>query len=401
MPDPESITPLLAERLDISTDRAETLLQSMIQELKSRAASEGVHLSELGTFEEEDGTLSFTPSPSLRRRVNHQFEGLSPEDLSGPPSARPAEEAPPSLRDSSGDEAETAPSPAEPSPPEPQSPPEPSPSARADDESIPTLDPIEKEEDTEPAESSPEPPGEPEEPPYEPAGASSEPDDETDQSIPTLDPIEDEAEDEGDEADAPPPDDSPEEELPEEDEEDEEVEPASPMGSFSVIGSLLLFVLLLGIGWVVLTQTNVWSSSQPPSETSEAETTQSADPGTSPESSGPDEASGDDQPDRYAGVRPGDDAGETPGPAADTGSGTWTVVVASLSSRTEAEALAADYEDHFATVEVMRTTDNDRTGDQPLYRVAVGRYDSEVAANRAREQNASVMPSDAWLHELP
>lgn len=367
MPDPESITPLLAERLDISTDRAETLLQSMIQELKSRTASEGVHLEELGTFEEENGTLMFTPSPSLRRRVNHQFEGLSPEDLSGPQPDRSEAEAPPS-RESSGEEAETGPGPAEPSD---------------------------------------EPPSEPEPAPDESIGAPAGSGDATERSIPTLDPIEDV--DEGDETDVPPPDEPPEREEAEEEppvgnEKDEEEEIDSPVGTFPVIGGLLMFVILLGVGWFVLTETNLWPSSQPTYETSEPETTQSADPEASSQSSGPelsDEASGDDQPDRYAGVQPGDEPGETPDRAADAETGSWTVVVASLSSRTEAEAIVRDYEDQFARVEVMPTTVDEGDQDRTFYRVAVGRYDSEAAAKRVLREKASMMPSDAWLHELP
>lgn len=387
MPDPASITPLLAERLDISTDRAETLLRSMLQELKSRAASEGVHLSELGTFEEENGTLTFIPSPSLRRRVNHQFEGLSPEDLSAPPSARPEAEAPPSLRESARGVSE-----AEDEPP---------PSEGGDDKSIPTIDPVEEDEDSEPAGPPDDPASESEHPPSSAEGTSTESEEPTDQSIPTLDPLE--AENNGTQADAQSPDAPHEPEGKPAAEEDEEEASTSPIGTYPVISSLLLFVILLGVGWFVLTETNLWSSSPPPYETSDPATTQPANPEGSSQSEAPgsnDDMSDDTQPDRYAGVQPGDETGEPQGPSDDAGTGTWTVVVASLSSRTEAEAMAADYRDQFATVEVMPTTVNDGNKDRTLYRVTVGRYNSEVAAERARKQNSSTMPSDAWIHEL-
>ena len=81
---PVSIVPLLADRLDISEERARSLLQTMLQELRRRAESEGVRLPELGIFREEDDTLTFVPSPSLRRRVNLQYEGLTTEELSAP-----------------------------------------------------------------------------------------------------------------------------------------------------------------------------------------------------------------------------------------------------------------------------------------------------------------------------
>lgn len=83
---PVSITPLLADRLDISEERAQSLLETMIRELRRRAESDSVRLPELGTFREEDGTLTFEPSSSLRRLVNHQYEGLSAEDFSVPES---------------------------------------------------------------------------------------------------------------------------------------------------------------------------------------------------------------------------------------------------------------------------------------------------------------------------
>jgi len=79
---PVSIIPLLADRLDISEEKAESLLRTMLQELRRRAETDGVRLPELGTFRVEAGTLTFEPSPSLRRRVNEEYEGLSEETLS-------------------------------------------------------------------------------------------------------------------------------------------------------------------------------------------------------------------------------------------------------------------------------------------------------------------------------
>jgi hypothetical protein len=111
---PNSMIPLLAERLDISEGRARSLLKTMVEELRRRATSDGVQLSGLGTFREEDGRLTFRPSPALRRRVNRPYEGLSAESLS-PPTA-PADdspasddaETPPFLTRKSSDEAEDA-----------------------------------------------------------------------------------------------------------------------------------------------------------------------------------------------------------------------------------------------------------------------------------------------------
>ena len=91
---PESITPLLAERLDIPEEQAQSLLETMVRELRQRTETDAVQLSGLGTFREEEGTLVFQPGPSLRRRVNRQFEGLSAEPLA--PTDADAEGTPPS-----------------------------------------------------------------------------------------------------------------------------------------------------------------------------------------------------------------------------------------------------------------------------------------------------------------
>jgi hypothetical protein len=349
---PQSITPLLAERLDVSTDRAETLLQSMLQELKSRAASEDVRLPELGIIREQDGTLTFVPSPSLRRRVNHQFEGLSPEDLSGPP--------------------------------------------EADEAASPTLDPVEEDGDGDTTESADQPvdpgPGASSEEPVGPEPASSgEPEASTESSIPTLDPVGDE--DGSDEGDVPPQNVANEPAAVDEPPAEEERELVSPTGSFALIGGLLTLVALVGVGWFVLSETTLWSPG--PSGYDEPETSQSAtaeEPAPSSDPTTSDGASGTDQPERHAGVPPGEGSASR----ANAGTGPWTVIVASFRSRTSAEKTAAEYEDQFAHAEIVPTTTDNST----RYRVAVGRYDSEASAERAREQNASMMPPDAWLHEL-
>jgi len=388
---PDSITPHLADRLDISTDRAQTLLQSMLQELKSRAASEGVHLSELGTFEEEDGRLTFIPSPSLRRRVNHQFEGLSPEDLSGPPSARPDADAPPSLRDDARDEDNASAS----STDEPARD-EPSPPAGEDDDVPSPTDPNGTDDATVPPEPSKKsaPEAETSSAGERDAPPSSEGSEE--QSIPTLDPIEEPTDDDT----GPPPNesDSPDDEVSEvdneaeRDEDEEEPSESAAPARPSLIGGALVIALLLGIGWFLISQTSLWSSSPSSQETSEAETTQPVDP----ESSSDSDASGDNQPERYAGVRPNDTDGESDVGAVDA-DGSWTVVVASRSSRADAEAMARTFEDQFDSVRVVAGTVNNQT----WYRVTVGRYNSEAAAQRVLDANASRMPADAWTHELP
>jgi len=90
-----SIHSLLADELDISEEKAEKLLSAMLREVRKRArqGQKGVRLPDLGKFVVEDGDLAFYPDDSLRRAVNHRFEGLDSEDLSSAPTSGKTDEA--------------------------------------------------------------------------------------------------------------------------------------------------------------------------------------------------------------------------------------------------------------------------------------------------------------------
>lgn len=303
---PASITPLLAERLDISEERARSLLQALLRELRRRAESDSIQLPELGTFREEDGRLTFVPSPSLRRRVNHHYEGLSAEDL-------------------------TAPSPEPPSPVGLESPPE-------------------------------------AEPPHD--GPADEP-------TPTLDSVDG---DDTSEQDGPPSD---------------EPEPASrgaSVDSFSIISLVLASIFLLGASLFVLDRTNVWSlfsSPQPPVAAEQApETSDTTGAQRTTRSSGV-TAAEQDEPDTTAQDTTAQDTTTQP-------TRNWVIVVASRSSRAAAEETAEGYRSRFDSVRVVSGTVNGRT----WYRVAIGGYASEAAAERALDENAASLPSGAWSHRL-
>ena len=282
---PRSIIPLLAERLDISEEQVRPLLTTMVEELRQRAASDGVQLSGLGTFREEDGTLTFQPSPTLQRRVNRPYEGLSAESLS-PASEAPSDASP--AQDLSEDAAEATPS------------------------SVPETD-----QDEDPAQ---------DRTPAQSDSKSRAPD------------------------------------------------------SFTIISLVLVALFLAGAGWFVVTQTNVWGPAQRSSPPTATETP--SDQGDPPP---PVDSTVDSQPDR-------------PSPPEDEASDVrdWTIVVASSSSRGGAQATADQYASQFDSVAVVSGTVDNTT----WYRVTIGRYASESAAERVLSERTDALPSDAWTHRL-
>ncbi|WP_103021215.1 SPOR domain-containing protein [Salinibacter altiplanensis] len=280
---PKSIIPLLAERLDISEEQVQPLLSTMVEELRQRAESDGVQLSGLGTFREEDGTLAFRPAPTLRRRVNRPYEGLSAESLS------PATE-----REAS------------------------------------------------PAQGTPE------------KATNSEP-----SSAPAADP---EAPSTQDRSPARP------------DANDRSVD------SFVLISLILAGLFLLGAGWFVINQTNLWGPTQdaaPPTAT-ETPPDQAESPSTTGSASDP----------------PPDAPPSADTEASDTRD--WTIVVASSSSRGSAQEAADTYGSQFDSVAVVSGTVDDAT----WYRVTIGRYPSESAAERVLDERTEALPPDAWTHQL-
>ena len=300
---PVSITSLLADRLDISEERAQSLLQTLLQELRRRAETDGVRLPELGTFRVEDDTLTFEPSPSLRRRVNQEYEGLSTEETSPTTAAEP----PPLGSPEQASDERTA-------------------------EETPDEDPVPAAEGADEEEPAPQPAGSP-----EPQPAAEE----------------------------------------------------SAADSFTVISLLLAFLFVLGAGWLVLDRTDFFSptpSDRPPVASEQSPSNQEAgvptDTGTSPTAD-------------TGAVGPTDDEQANQTTAATTARA-WTIVVASRTSRSAAEATANEYTSRFDSVEIVPGTIDDQT----WYRVSVGRYASEAAAERVLNERAADLPSGAWIHRL-
>ena len=137
---------------------------------------------------------------------------------------------------------------------------------------------------------------------------------------------------------------------------------------------------------------SIRSTAQPPSRSL---SDSAAGPQARPRSSRTTEPPPDTSDQRAA--RPPGDTAEEAAPR-DTSSvrGNWTIVVASPATRPAAEKVASTYEDRFDPVRVISTTvDSTRR-----YRVTVGQYPSETAAERFLSERDSI-PPEAWLLERP
>lgn len=391
-----SIDALIAKRLEIPEERARDLLRAMMKELRNRAQEDGIRLPNLGRFQEEEGTLSFTPSASLERLVNKQYEGLPPEALSTPPEPDPEEEdVPPFLFDDPG-EAAPEESPAAPESPasEQRSPYEP-PSAMSDSE------------ERSPSESPDDADASRDRPYRESPGASDWSGEAPDYPI-----LEDQPEsDVGAESSSPSPESSSEDEPerrrePVEEterppepaaQEDEETSGFRPPDSFNIIAGLLLVLLVVAFGWFVFTQTGLLSSSpgsgsEPMATNGEQETTQTPTEADA-EPSSPEQQ----QPARFRGVPP---EGESDSDEASPPAGGWTVVVASTSDRASADAIAGEYRDRFGDASLSVNVRPGTVDNQTRYRVTVGQFRSRETALNAVDNYAAELPSDAWTLQL-
>lgn len=345
----DSFDRLIAERLDISEEKAGALLRTMLKELRARAREEGVRLPELGTFREENGTLSFTPSASLRRRVNLEYEGLSAEELAPASDPEPQEEVPPFL-DHPDDRFRTD-----------LEEPEPEPDLETREESSPVVGP--------PARKSAEPQGAPI--PAEEAEETS--------PIEGAAPV------------------TPEETPP------SESAPSQSPDSFHYILGFLLLVFLLGAGWFVFSETGILSTGpgavltsgrssgtgtagSPAAGDTTMTQTAPADTVATDSSSTGDTAPSSDSTNNQTGINPE--------------AGGWTIVVASTIDRATADSLLNVYTDRFSDTDFPVDMLSATVENQTRYRVGVGQHKAQESVLDALDQHASKLPDGAWVLRL-
>lgn len=339
------LSSLIADKLGLSEDHAESLLKRLAQEIRSHADENGIHVSGLGTFRDDEGTLTFEPVPSLAQAVNEDFEGLEPIDA---PTAPPPDAPEPA---ESGDRHMTL-SPLAP-PPQLDRRPEAfslqSSDASADqpevwaplNSSTAPSEPEESVSDDEPAEEASQTPSTPK----------------TRTSRPQRD------------------------------------RSAGPR----IAAGILVLLFLLGAGWLILGQQGLVSSPRsvfsegegtatPPTE-EQAEESSTADAATS-DTSG---ASADTL------QADSDTTGATEAPSTAVPAARWTLVVASRTARADADAQADTYRSRFSGSELsvrIRTTETDNT---TRHRVVLGEFDSKANALEAMETHRSRLPDGVWL----
>lgn len=351
---------LIAKRLEVSEDRAQDIVRTLLKELRERAADESVHLPQLGTFREEQGTLTFSPSPSLRRLVNQQYEGLQPETTSvSPGTDEPEEEAAHVTAPADTDEPEERP------PGEEFASPESEPDEEEPDQEKLDTSRIEEDDDSD----------------VEAAPASEE-------EASVWSPADS----------APTPDESVEEDSREE--EPKRRATASSIDSFQFVIGILLFVFLIAAGWFVLRQTHVipaWPG------LSLEQAAPSAGPDTAMATTENQRAAEDDtasttaQQMRFPGTTPGEGSSRD---AITPAEGGWTIVVASRSNRGVAETQLSQYESRFAETGLPVDIVSGSVGNSTRYRVAIGQYRSRDAAREALNEHASKLPDGAWILRL-
>lgn len=354
---PAALSEQLADELGCSPDDAQRMLHDVLEDVEQRAQDgESVSIPGLGTFSTDEGTLQFTPDPALQKAVNYRNNHLGPLTVSGasprassdqtPPPAPPAE----TVSDASPDDVAA---------PDPEA---------MDDEPEPDVI------------SGEEVPGEPESVDDEPESVE-EPMPET-EDVPDLS---------ADWA----------EEFSERAEDSPDRRPSGARSSSDrpstgqLVGLVVSIVLLIGlIGFVLSSQGLLPGSSSQPE----------AAPASTPTDTAAAVAAADTA--RPSSDVPSDTAtGEATGPPStpatiDRATGGWSIVVASRTRPGQAKAVLSTYRQRFQGEGIPVDILTGESGGQLRYRVAVGQYPSQEAAETALQQLQGRVPDDAWTLQI-
>lgn len=420
----DTVVEQVAERLDIPPSEARLVLNALSKLIHQQAEQEGrVRVPGIGIFERVEGneSLQFTPDAALERVVNHRYAGMAP--AAAPPAAAPpaavseaAEAAPPVASETSDVEDDDAKST------------EDVPAEETMEEDALEKDPLEEdplEEDTA-ADGTDAMAADtsgyvtPETTPAAPDTAEAEGEAETTPSAGVEDEDsaampEPEDADEGTpvtaSSDTAPAADTPDESSDGADGDDQAqpvTEEATPNRAPALIGLVLALLLAAGAAWWLLTDEPTTSPETPDMGVVEPE------PADETERTPPDPATeaADDAADEVL-----DEAASTAGAEAladgvgtddlPTGAGTidptlggFALVVASVPSEEDAEAIEANYRAAITNDPLPAALLVSRTGDATRYRVGIGQFATQEEALAARDARSDVLPGDAWVLRL-
>jgi len=423
----DTVVEQVAERLDIPPSEARLVLNALSKLIHQQAEQEGrVRVPGIGIFERAAGdeTLQFTPDTALERVVNHRYAGMAP--AAAPPAAdTPASSVseataatPPVAAETSGVEDDDVTSsedvPAENTleedmpkedTPEENTPEEDTPADGADDMAAETFGYVAPEPTPASADAA-EAEGKAETTPSVGGG--------DEDSAPTLEPVDaDEGVPVAASGDAPPAADTPDESRDSADGGDQAqpvTDEATPNRAPALIGLILALLLAAGAAWWLLTDEPTAPPETPdtavvePEPADETDQT-SPDEVTDPEGAdnaageGRDESADSDEPDALADGVGADDLPTGAG-AIDPTLGGFALVVASVPSEEDAEAIEASYRDTITDDPLPTALLASQTGDTVRYRVGVGQFSTQEEALAARDARSDVLPGDAWVLRL-
>lgn len=339
---PTALSEQLADELGCSTADAERALRDVLETIEQRAQDgERVSLPGLGTFSMDEGTLQFSPRPALQQAVNYRNAHLDALSVSSPPSAPSPDEEEPS-----------AAAPPDPAPPDDTVVPD---SETADDDE---LEAASAEEITEEGES-------------EATLATEE--------VPDLS-----------------------EDWTEELDEHEEDTPGRREAHASserrntgqLIGLVASIVLLIGLVWFVLSSGLFPGSGSQPEPAPASTPADTAVTATAADTARPSPGASSD-------TARGETAPSSPTPPTiDRATGGWAIVVASRTRPAQAKAVLSTYRQRFQSEGIPVDILTGESNGQLRYRVAIGQYPSQEAAQTALQQLQGRVPDDAWTLQI-
>ena len=419
---PSLLTQKLADHLNLSEEEADRQLTDFVAQIKEQLDTQGqAVIPGLGTFRASDKGLVFEPDDALARAVNHRFVGLEPvqvdvaqevpdygknelfpsDEPNGKEPAMPSEPAPAEADDAPPALPPDAPLTAaeEPSSPVPE---------EEREEAVPP-DEAEDEHAEPDADAPPQQEAAPDHPAGEDQPGEAAADDAAAAHAAELAAQASPSEEAGEEA-SPPSSDaedsaSPEDSRPTVNEAASGGTPRRPSRQPDTdrtrktawLWIVVLLVLILGAGglWYVFRpapQTESLSSPPP--------VTQEEQPATSPSEGGTEAAPAPTPP------SPDETAGSANSPASgapdalDPSAGGWTIVLASATSREEAEATLRRYAERLRGEDLAFGIMESEVEGTTRFRVGAGQFTSTEEARATMSRLADALPEGAWLLQI-